>query len=286
MSGRAVEARRFVLVRALLGLPSPWVRFFLPPDRGAVRARARAAVLAEWMTAWSGTVVEVRVATSYRDLVLAVERGEADLAWAPPAVVARAQASIRGLLTAVRYGRTACRAMFVVHSAATMRSVEDLRGRRAVWVDALSTSGYLSPQLHLRARGLDPQRLFASQSFAGSYRDALQQVLDGDADVTSVFQVNDSVESTLRELLDLVGETGRKLAVLEEATEAAPFDALVIPRQGEAPMDLERRILALDQRSRPPAMLLEMCRADRFVRGEIEAYRTLDRVLDAVLMGF
>jgi phosphonate transport system substrate-binding protein len=260
------------------------VRFWLPPDRGAVRAQARAAVLADWMSAWLGTAAEVRVAPSYRDLVLALERGEADLAWAPPAVCARAQASLRTVLTSVRWSETSCRAVFVVRADAGIRSIADLGKKRAVWVDPLSTSGHLTAQLHLRDLGLDPQSLFSSQRFAGSYRDALTAVVEGHADVTSVYEVNRSAGATQRELLEIAGPGASKLGLLE-ATAAAPFDALVVPSSHTGSADLERRVLALSHKTTPPSILLEVCRADRFVRGSIEDYRRFDRVLDSVLLG-
>jgi phosphonate transport system substrate-binding protein len=259
------------------------VRFWLPPDRGAVRAQARAAVLADWMSAWLGATVEVRVAPSYRDLVLALERAEADLAWAPPAVCARAQASLRSVLTSVRFGETSCRAVLVVRVEAGIRSVADLNKKRAVWVDPLSTSGHLTARLHLRELGLDPESVFSEQRFAGSYQAALTDVIEGRADVTSVYAVNCSAAATQRELLEIAGPGASKLGLLE-TTAASPFDALVVPKSSPDSTELERRILALTPRG-SPAMLLEVCRADRFVRGSVDEYRRFDRVLDSALLG-
>src|SRR5688500_17795925 len=141
------------------------MHFVLPPDRGAVRAPARAAVLADWMTGWLGTKVRVSVAPSYRDLAMMIERGEVDLAWAPPAVRARVRGSVRTVLTAVRYGEKSCRAALVVRADSGITRLEHLARRRASWVDALSTSGHLMAIVHLHARGHDPRSLFASQRF-------------------------------------------------------------------------------------------------------------------------
>src|SRR5262245_52794378 len=97
----------------------------LPPDRGAVRGTARAAVLADWMTAWVGSPVAVEIARGYRELAVAIERGDADLAWAPPAVCARVRTHARSVLTVVRYGATSCRAVLVVRRGSGIVRVHD-----------------------------------------------------------------------------------------------------------------------------------------------------------------
>lgn len=257
------------------------MRFLLPPDRGTVRAAARASVLADWMTAWLETEVKVEIAPSYRELALALERGEVDLAWAPPAICARRPALSQTLLTVVRYGATSCRAALVVRKADGRRSVRDLSGARAAWVDPLSTSGHLMALLYVREQGLDPEKLFGAQTFAGSYRDALAAVADKRADVTSVFVVDGGPVATLRELSDLVGPSAADLSLLSE-TPPAPYDALVIPPGGHA-RSLVKKILSLHQRMSPPAMLLEVCRADRFVRADVDAYARFEKIVEHIV---
>ena len=66
-------------------------------------------------------------------------------------------------------------------------------------------------------------------------------------------------------------------------TAPAPFDALVIPLSTPDPRTLEQKLLSLDQRMSPPAMLLEVCRADRFVRADVGEYTKFDRLVDAIL---
>jgi ABC-type phosphate/phosphonate transport system substrate-binding protein len=254
------------------------VRFLLPPDRGAVRGPARAAILSDWLTAWLGEPVTAKVAPSYHVLADSIERGDVDVAWSPPAVCARVHRSTRSMLTAVRYGATECRAALVVRTDAGIRSVRELRKMRASWVDPLSTSGHLMALAHLRDEGLEPMSLFSSQRFAGSYRDALADVAERRADVTSVFVVDDTLEATLHELHDLLGPRARDLSLLS-MTAAAPFDALVVSKKARDAV--EDKLLSLDQRISPPAMLLEVCRADRFIRARARAYARLESMVDA-----
>jgi ABC-type phosphate/phosphonate transport system substrate-binding protein len=233
------------------------------------------------MREWVGAAVEVEIASSYADLAHAIEVGRVDLAWTPPAVCARVLPSVRSILTVVRYAATSCRAALVVHAASGIRTAEDLAGKRGAWVDPLSTSGHLMALAHLAELGMDPSRLFASQRFAGSYRDALLDVVGGRADVTSVFVVDGGPDATLRELLDIAGPSASVLEVLC-TTAPAPFDALVVPLESADSTELEERILRLRQQASPPAMLLEVCRADRFVRAKREEYARFREIVATI----
>lgn len=245
-----------------------------------MRGAARAAVLAEWMTTWLGAAVRVELAPTYRELAVEVEGGRAELAWAPPAVCARIRAGARRIFTVVRYGASACEAALVVHRDSPIEALGDLRGKRAAWVDPLSTSGHLMALAHLVDHGLDPAYLFAEQTFAGSYRDALAAVGERRADVTSMFVVNEDEAMTLREMRELAGPVAERLRLLA-TTQPAPFDGLIVGES--APPELEAKILALDQRDFPPAMLLEVCRADRFVPADAAAYARFERFVEPLL---
>jgi ABC-type phosphate/phosphonate transport system substrate-binding protein len=247
-----------------------------------VRGSARAAVLSDWLTAWLGKPATVSVAESYRALAEAIETGAADVAWAPPAICARVYPRAGAMLTAVRYGDTACRAALVVRADSGIWTLDDLAGKRASWVDPLSTNGHLMALAHLREAGLDPARLLASHHFAGSYRDALADVAEMRAEVTSVFEVDGGSKQTLNELHDLLGPTAKDLALLA-TTAPAPFDALVISARAKEAKQIEAKLLELNRRARPPAMLLEVCRADRFTPARVAEYARFERFVDAFL---
>lgn len=251
----------------------------LPPDRGAVRGAARAALIAEWMSQWLDRRVTCELAESYRDLAVEVEAGRTDLAWTPPAVCARLRGGSRAILSAVRDGLTGCSAMLVVRDGADVEAVQDLMGKRAAWVDPLSSSGHLMALAHLWAHGLDPDELLAEQRFAGSHRDALADVAAGRADVTSFYRVADDDDRTMAEIQELAGPRA-PLRFLSQTLEA-PYDALVV---GEgAPPGLEEKILSLDSRSFPPAMLLEVCRVDRFAEADVDAYARFEELCERLL---
>jgi ABC-type phosphate/phosphonate transport system substrate-binding protein len=200
------------------------------------------------------------------------------MAWVTPFVASRVRLLVSRLLTIVRYGATGCAATFVVHRDSDIASLEDLRGKRASWVDPLSMNGHLMALKHLQKRGFDPRTHFSEQHFSGSYRATLSEVAEGRSDVTSFFVVANDRDMTLREMRDLLGARAESLAILE-ITDPAPFDAIAIPG-GPRSSFVADELLKLDQKMSPPAMLLEVCRADRFVEADLDAYAGFDEYVD------
>ncbi len=255
------------------------MKLLLPPDRGKLSAGARAAILAEWMSEWLDENVEVSLASSYKELAGELAAGRAELGWAPPAVCAQVRNHCRAMLTAVRDGRRDYAAALIVRTDSGIGSTEELRGKRASWVDPLSSSGHLLALAHLAEHGIGTADL-ASQRFAGSFRDALVDVAKNRADVTSTYMIADDAERTHAELRDMLGPLASQLTILER-TRPAPFDALTVGF--DAPAGLEHRLLELKRRAGAPAMLLEICRADGFVRADPSAFGAFEGFLDRFL---
>jgi len=202
------------------------VSLLFPPSLGHIAASARAELLAQWFLRNVGVKAEIAVAPSYGALQAAIQRREVDLAWAPPVVCAAVQDESLAILKAVRSHSSSYRAALVVR-AGEARSLADLRGARAAWVDRLSTAGYLLPIAWLRERMGDPEALLGAQVFLGSYGRALRAVLDREADLTSVYVANPSAEAFQASMRELVGEAGPRLRALDFTAES-PSDGLVV----------------------------------------------------------
>lgn len=125
----------------------------------------------------------------YHRLVEAMAMGHIDVAWLPP--ISAAQAMAAGLATPialpVRGGVTSYSTALFTRVDAWWRSVADLSGVRAAWVDRQSASGYLLIRAQLRAMGVDLERAVASERFTGSHEQVAAAVLDGSADVGASF---------------------------------------------------------------------------------------------------
>ena len=148
-------------------LRSVSLTILFPPTLGRVRASARAQLLAETLGRQLGLRAMVRVAKTYAELEEAVISRAVDMAWAPPSICARAEERQQTILKAVRQGRSMYRSVLISRQGVSM-SVDDLQGKRAAWVDPLSTGGRLLALSLLRERGFDPSTLFSSEQYHGS----------------------------------------------------------------------------------------------------------------------
>ena len=156
--------------------------------------------------------IEVSVAqddTHQGDLLAA---RHADLGWAPPVVCARLElAGGRVVLRAERDGGSHYRAALV----SRVDAVVDLTRPgtlTAAWVDQDSAGGYLLARSFFAARKINIESSFRGTVFLGTYERCVAAVLEGRADVTSVFATLSGIEparSALDELATPVGTEPR-----------------------------------------------------------------------------
>lgn len=136
----------------------------------------------------SGVAFEPFLASSYAELTAAFEDGVVGLAWLPPVptieLEGRRIASV--LAIPARSGQTTYHAAFIVRRGGP-RSLAELRGRRAAWVQRDSAAGYLVPRMHLAAQGFDVLRFFARELFVHSHGAVVDAVVNGEADVGATF---------------------------------------------------------------------------------------------------
>ena len=181
-----------------------------------------------------GLSVEVRTSPTYADLANAIERGEAHLAWLPPALFVRAYdgGAVAQVLRTVRGVSGTYQGALFVSASGARKTPASLRGTRVAWVDRDSCAGYLFPRLALRRAGFDPSALFADELFVGSHAAGVRAVQTGKADVAATYvQLADAADP--RSELSLVGwvpyvdaEAMRSVLV----SPSIPSDAVVITR--------------------------------------------------------
>jgi phosphonate transport system substrate-binding protein len=252
-------------------------RVIFPPSLGELRATARVELLAAWFHKWLGESVEAEVAPSYGELEARLLAAEAELFWAPPVLCAEVEDSARAILKAVRSGRAAYRAALVGRRDDGL-TLESLSGTRAAWVDRLSASGYRLPTAYLREAGLEPDRVFESQRFLGSFRSALEAVIGLEADVAPVHVSSQDEEAVEASMAECMGRDRSQLAPIAFTGEA-PSDGLVFTsKMSEADVEaLLEKLVPFLSGSRGPNLLLEVFRAERLERAQKGDYAVLSR---------
>lgn len=247
-----------------------------PPTLGRVRASARAQLLAETLGRQLGQRVNVRVAQTYAELEEKVLERQVDVAWAPPSICARAEEREQTILKAVRLGRSMYRSAFICRQGENL-TVETLEGKRAAWVDPLSTGGHLLAISLLRKQGINTQTLFSSQEFHGSYQGALLDLIRGKADVSSIYAYGTTDVDVRRSLSEHVGASEVQLQSFA-FTDESPSDGLIDTGNSELARELVELLLG-DPRNRARSLLLDLIEAETLERAAPNDYWAVRQAL-------
>jgi len=199
----------------------------IPPSLGHEQTAALAATLADSLGRHLQLTIEVDVARTYEELEARAIAGDAALIWAPPSVCARVHSAARMILKVVRSGHASYRAALFCRADEPIDLEELSEDVRVAWVDPLSAAGYLLPRQHLRDLGLDPDMAMPNQRFFGSFGDAARAVVQGHADLSSIFTHGDGDAVAAANLVVQVGDDASALRVIA-ITEETASDGLII----------------------------------------------------------
>ena len=144
-----------------------------------------------------GVEVRTTVAQDYQALVEATRSGKLDFAWLSPVsyVEAHDQANAQVLLKSVRGAGPYYWSAFVVRKDSGIKRMEDMRGKNIAWIDPTSAAGYTFPKATLLAKGVEPEKFFGRQTFAGKHDAAVLALLNGSVDVIATFSNNTKGDS-------------------------------------------------------------------------------------------
>ncbi|HYH98812.1 PhnD/SsuA/transferrin family substrate-binding protein [Hyalangium sp.] len=212
-----------------MSLLSAPIRFLIYPSLGEVREHVRIEFFGRLLSQRAGRPIVVELARTYEMVAQELAAGRVDMAWATAEQCNAFEPQAHAVLRAVRSGRWHYHAALISRLENPL-SLETLKGARAAWVAPLSTGGYLLARRHLEARGLAPDELFAEQQFHGSYRNALLAVLQGQADVASLFTTHPDEVSVRAGLAQRVGASEHLLTPFA-FTEPTLSDGIILTRR-------------------------------------------------------
>ncbi len=205
------------------------IRFLIYPSLGEVREHVRVEFFGRMLSRRSGRPIVVELARTYEQVAEELAAGRVDMAWTTAEQCNAHEPQAHAVLRAVRAGRWHYHAALICRTQAPL-TLETLKGTRAAWVAPLSTGGHVLARRHLESHGLSPDTLFASQQFLGSYRNALLAVVEGRADVTSLFTTHPD-EVTVRAGLALRLGAAERLLTPFSFTEPTLSDGIILTRR-------------------------------------------------------
>lgn len=164
-------------------------------------------LLAEMIQEKTGLVVEANVGTNFAAVREAMGAGQVHIGWLNTFnyILAHEKYGVDVALVTERYGLTTYTGILIVRADSGITSLDDLKGKTMCWVDANSTSGYIIPNIMLKANGIDPETDFAKTVEAGSHNNVVAAVYNGDCDVGACYSdARSSIEADFPDVKEKV----------------------------------------------------------------------------------
>lgn len=145
--------------------------------------------LAKLLEQETGCKVKGSVGTSYSAVVEAMGAGRVDVGWLNPFgyVLAHDKYGVEPLLITTRRGLRSYFGVIITRKDSGINTIKDLKGKRFAFVDALSTSGTIYPQLAMMAAGIDPKKDLGQTIFAMGHDKVVLAVYQKQVDAGAIY---------------------------------------------------------------------------------------------------
>jgi phosphonate transport system substrate-binding protein len=130
----------------------------LPDSGGAQDALKQKEPLKAYLTKALGREVDIVILPDYASTVAALGDGRVDFAYLGGLTYLKAHKQYGVVPLVQRSSDTQFHALFITRADSSIRSLNDLRGRKFAFGDVNSTSGHVIPYLELRQAGIDPDK--------------------------------------------------------------------------------------------------------------------------------
>ncbi|NQW45253.1 MAG: phosphate/phosphite/phosphonate ABC transporter substrate-binding protein [Deltaproteobacteria bacterium] len=179
------------LVTPLTGKPPKTeIAMGFNPAENAEAVETNGKVFSDYYQSKMGIKVKTFIATDYTALIEALRSGRVDFAFLPPFSFVKAEeiAGAKVLLKCVRKGKAVLYSAIITRRDKNYLKLEDLKGKNIAWVDPSSTSGHIFAKASLKQKkGIDADKFFGKQIFAGAHDALVLAVLNGTVDAGATF---------------------------------------------------------------------------------------------------
>ncbi len=162
----------------------------------------------------TGLSYKIEVGTTFAASIEAMGAGKAQAGFLNTfsAILAREKYGVVPVLVALRTYKGKLenfyQGQFIDNKKTGIKSLADLKGKTFCFVDPNSTSGYIIPQIVLKANGIDPDKDLKATQNAGSHDNVAIAVYKGDCDAGATFvdvrTDSDPVKKNYPDILDKV----------------------------------------------------------------------------------
>ena len=201
---------------------NPIVWAFVPSGE-MERVAAGAQAVADLLHEETGLFFKTTVATEYAGVVEAMCSDPPEAHMGSLATFAYVLAADRGCaeaeLVAVRYGSPTYNGQIIVRADSGISSITDLAGKTFCRPDPLSTSGWIIPNLTMRAAGINPETDLAEIVDSGAHDAVVAAVYNGECDAGATYvDARSRIEEDYPDVMEQV--------IVIEVTEDIPNDGV------------------------------------------------------------
>jgi phosphonate transport system substrate-binding protein len=167
---------------------NPIVMTFVPSgDTNAIAKGGNQ--VADMLKAKTNLTYQVQVGTSYAASIEAMGANKAQIGWLNTFsyLLAHDKYGVNVALVVIRNKASTYNAQFIAGANTGINAMADLKGKKFCFVDPNSTSGYIIPQIMMKAGGIDPAKDLAASTNAGSHPNVVTAVYKGDCDAGATF---------------------------------------------------------------------------------------------------
>lgn len=165
------------------------IKFGILPRLSATEMHSMFAPLAEYLSKEAGEKVTLVVPKDFEAFKAGVKAGQVDIAFANSVVYVqlKKEANVDPLaLSAELKAGTRFRGVMIARKDSGIEKVQDLKGKKLVFVDKDSAAGYIFQMLLLSKAGLDVQKDFTTLPFAKKHDNVIMAVFNKAADAGGI----------------------------------------------------------------------------------------------------
>ena len=185
----AFVAAMFVVPCALPGSAAAELKLGILPRLSAVELSGMFTPLADYLTKETGEKVSLVIPKDFEAFKAAVTAGQLDLGFANPLIYVQVKKGpgIEPLaLAAEPKAGTKFRGIIVARKDSGIEKVQDLKGRKLIFVEKDSAAGYIFQMLLLNKAGLDVEKDFTTLPFAKKQDNVMMAVFNKSADAGGI----------------------------------------------------------------------------------------------------
>jgi len=171
------------------GVAAAEIKFGILPRLSAVEMTTMFNPLADYLSKETGEKVTLVIPKDFSAFKDAVKAGQVDIAFANPLIYVELKKDSNleplGLSSELKSG-TRFRGIIVARKDSSIEKLQDLKGKKLIFVDKDSAAGYIFQMLLLSRAGLDVQKDFTLLPFAKKHDNVMMAVFNKAADAGGI----------------------------------------------------------------------------------------------------